>query len=86
MLRETTRAGVAKGAGRGTHRLHCSSFLGFTLSDSKYEPQKGTTKEPMGSHLMLRGQVKANPSRTHDLTYREIGHRGPETRSFCELL
>ena len=34
-----------------THRPQSSSFLGLrTLSNSKYEPQKGTTLGPMGSH------------------------------------
>ena len=30
-----------------THGLQCSSFLGLQ-GDPKYEPQKGTTIEPMG--------------------------------------
>ena len=35
--------------GPSTHRPHGSSFLGVTLKDSTYEPQKGTTMGPMGT-------------------------------------
>ena len=32
-----------------TYGLHGGSFFGITLEDPKFEPQKGTTMEPLGS-------------------------------------
>ena len=36
-----------------THRLHSSSFLGLLYRILKYEPQKGTTMEPLSKGLSL---------------------------------
>ena len=38
---------LVRGEG-SAQRLHSSSFLGLPEKDSKYEPQKGTTMEPLG--------------------------------------
>ena len=41
-----------------THRLHSSSLLGITFLDSKCEPQKGTTMEPVG-HARIGFRVRS---------------------------